>query len=343
VDKSFTERLWDAWCIVSIVGIWPRFIEPKLICTTHHTLPIPTLPKELDPFQLVQISDLHDSRYLSPQFLRRVASEIMAIKPDCIVFTGDLLSFATCTHKEYVVEFLSSLTAPFGCFAVLGNHDYTQYVSYGDDGASCVINDHTPVILRGLRRLVTRTKDTSLKKSHIDVPLEGNKDAISLLQKSGFCLLHNATMQIGKGLSYINITGLGDLMAGQCLPHKAFTYVDPRFPTVVLSHNPDSYPFLAPYPGDLFLFGHTHGGQVNIPGIWSRITPLKCREFKSGLHAQSGRFLYINRGLGQTFPFRWFAPPEITHFTLVKSGPEIVRPFEPLFQKQQERVATSDV
>ncbi|HXF28755.1 MAG TPA: hypothetical protein VN457_02810, partial [Chlamydiales bacterium] len=158
---------------------------------------------------------------------------------------------------------------------------------------------------------------------------------VQLFQQAGIQLLNNNTIQVGRGSARINITGLGDVMALQCKPEEAFRTRDPHIPTIVLSHNPDSYDRLKYFPGELFLFGHTHGGQVNLPYIWKKITPLKNKSLKSGLHIIDNRFLSISRGLGASLPFRWFAPPEITLFTLIRGPYETIKVSQDLFEKAQ--------
>ena len=334
-SPHFSERLWDLWCIASIIGIWPRFIEPHLLITSHHTLPIATLPREFDHLNVVQISDLHDSSYLTTHFLRRITKQVNALNPDLIVFTGDLLSYSEMEHQEALRAFLSSLSAPLGCFAIFGNHDYKEYVSLGEDGSYRIMQEHVPPLLKGFHRLFSSKKPEQGREVEEPIPIQDSLK--NLFESSGFRVLHNETVQVGSGTARLNITGLGDIMAKQCLPFEAFARVDRKFPTIVLSHNPDSYPFLAPYPGDLFLFGHTHGGQVNLPYIWEKITPLKNKKLKSGLVAMNERFLYINRGLGASFPFRWFAPPEIAQFTLVRSGPIRSSYYFPLLVEEQPK------
>lgn len=332
-SPRFVEHLWDAWCIASLIGIWPRFIEPSLLFTSHHTLAIHDLPKDFNNLCIVQISDLHDCSYLTQSFLLRISERVMRLKPDIIVFTGDLLSYSEITHKELLQNFLSSLSAPLGCFAIFGNHDYREYVSLDDNGLCRLIKDHTPPLLRGFSRLFSSKQPTS--DPEVSYPIEENKELRALYEKSGFEVLHNESRILKKGTGRLNITGLGDIMAMQCLPYLAFSNIDPRYPTIVLSHNPDSYSLLESYPGDLFLFGHTHGGQINLPYIWKKITPIKNKQLKSGLVDLKNRFLYINRGLGSTFPFRWFAPPEITKITLIRSGPQKNTFFMPFLVRQK--------
>lgn len=317
-----------------MIGIWPRFIEPKLLCTSHHTLGIPTLPQEFHGLKILQISDLHFSSYCSENFIQRISRQIQKLAPDIICFTGDLLSYAELVNTDCLLNFLSSLRAPLGCFAIYGNHDYSDYVSYGTDGSYTKIRDHVPALLRGFARLFSPKLLTPSVILH--EPVAPSQALQELFESAGFTVLHNKTIQIGNRRQKLNITGLGDLIAGHCDPNTAFLHHDPEFPTIVLSHNPDSYPYLAHYPGDLILCGHTHGGQVNLPYIWEKVTPLKHLEFKSGLVVRDGRYIYINRGLGSTFPFRWFAPPEITLFKLHRNPVETARVQADLFSTCQD-------
>jgi uncharacterized protein len=339
-STKFFERLWDLWCIASVVGIWPRFIEPSLIFTSHETIPIPTLPKELSGLTIVQISDLHDCNYMTKRYLKRISQHIKMINPDLIVFTGDLLSFAKMENRDLLKNFLLSLSAPLGVFAIYGNHDYEKYVSLGNDGSYRIVYDQIPPLFRGFARLFS-FKESLEEGPKVTEPLNEKKELKELYQETGVQVLHNQTVQVGKGSYAINLVGLGDIMTANLNPSLAFANLNPRLPTVVLSHNPDSYPYFEYYPSDLILFGHTHGGQVNLPYIWKKITPLRDKRFKSGLIEMDNRFLYINRGLGSTFPFRWFAPPEISKFTLIRSGHVKSHIFDHLFSEERIQEAAA--
>lgn len=319
-SNAFIERLWDLWCIASVVGIWPRFIEPKLILTSRTTIPIGQLPRELEGLKVVQISDLHFTDDISGSFLSRVTKRIATLEPDVILFTGDILSYSTLPDKSRLSTFLKTLTAPMGTYAIYGNHDYSEYVSLGKDGRFRKIRSQVPAIMRGFQRLFS-VNDKTEEGAIVRAGIEEHTDLKELFTNAGITVLHNKTIQIGKANALINITGLGDYIAGQCKPIEAFANYDMRYSGIVLSHNPDSYETLAHYPGDLILSGHTHGGQVNLPYIWKKVTPLKNKAFKSGLFHIDHRHLYVNRGLGATFPFRWFAPPEVALFTLTRQGP----------------------
>ena len=87
-------------------------------------------------------------------------------------------------------------------------------------------------------------------------------------------------------------------------------------PTVLLSHNPDLLP-MVPTDVDLTLCGHTHGGQVRLPGIGPVVTSSTYgRRFAAGM-VRGPALGYVSRGLGVGYlPIRWDCPPEVTVVTL---------------------------
>ena len=105
-------------------------------------------------------------------------------------------------------------------------------------------------------------------------------------------------------------------MLGRCLPEQAFSSFDKKAPGIVMAHNPDCVPALESYPGDVILCGHTHGGQINIPGIRQKFIMIENQQFTRGLHQAGEKWVYTNRGLGAVMEFRWGSPPEILNLTL---------------------------
>ena len=89
---------------------------------------------------------------------------------------------------------------------------------------------------------------------------------------------------------------------------------------ILLQHNPDIvlHPNAFGRPPALILSGHTHGGQVNIPGVGPPIVPTALgSRYAAGLFDFGGVKLYVNRGLGAiTPPIRFNCPPEVAVITL---------------------------
>lgn len=93
-------------------------------------------------------------------------------------------------------------------------------------------------------------------------------------------------------------------------------------PTIVLYHNPDGDIILQEKTEgvDLYICGHTHGGQIALPFYGALITQsVQGKKYESGLHKLGNTWIYVNRGIGMEghFPrLRFFSPPELTVFEL---------------------------
>jgi uncharacterized protein len=316
--KQGVEWAWDVWCIASGIGIWPRYIEPRLLEITRLTRPIPNLPSELQGLTILQFSDLHWNAQFSSLLQKKLIRKINLLQPDLILFTGDFLCCSKLEDPDGLKLILESLKAKIGCFAVLGNHDYAHFVSVNSKGDYDVDESSTHSnIGKGFKRLF---KKTTLTKCVTDQAKKVgfNTDLMKLLQQTPFQLLNNVSKLVAYKGSWINICGLEEYTLGKFNPDIAFKDYNICYPGIVLSHNPDILPILKHYPGDIILAGHTHGGQVNLPGLWKRFTLMEHLQFKQGLKELGKKWAYINRGISSVMKFRWFAAPELTMITLQK-------------------------
>lgn len=310
--------LWDAWCVASVVGIWPRFIEPHLIRTTKVRLQINKLPPQLNGLKIVQFSDLHLSSNVPECYTEKLLRKIDAAKPDIVLFTGDFICYSHLDDRERLRSFLNKIHAPYGCYAVFGNHDYAQSVAINPKGEYDVMDDKHSMISKGVNRLfssITLAKKTTERA----LAIPHHNELISVLAETHFQLLDNRTQVVSIKGEKLNLCGLGEFTLGRCDPEQAFKDYDEQYPGVILAHNPDSIPMLRNYPGEVILCGHTHGGQVNLPWMWKKFTLLENMQYKAGLKKVDGKWAYINRGIGGVMKFRWFATPEILQLTLETS------------------------
>lgn len=310
-----SDRLWDLWCIATLIGIWPRFIETRLLATTRLALPVSGLPKGLDGIKVVQFSDLHLHSSVSQYFLDKLVYKINRLNPDILVFTGDFLCNTKMDDETRLVETLNRLKAAYGCFAIMGNHDYEQTVSISSEGTYDINHSRSSMIKLGFKRLFSPQFPTGkVSKRAERVPVK--PELLKALEKTPFKVLDNRTETLQINHEQLNVTGLGEYMLGRCWPEKAFENFHQGAPGIVLTHNPDSIPLLETYPGDLILSGHTHGAQVNLPFLWNHFTLMEQPQYKRGLFSLGKKWLYVNRGTGSVMPFRLFSTPEITEFTL---------------------------
>ncbi len=318
-SRNLIPLLWDAWCVISVAGIWPRFIEPQLLRVTTLPLSIPSLHPDLEGLRIVQISDLHHNDKTSERFLMKLQIRIMKLRPDIILFTGDFLCFSQCVNMPLLKHFLCSLSAPHGCYAVFGNHDYEKWVSVNDAGDyDCAHNNQHAIVkgfklLFGKKRLTGHTTERALNLGY-------NTTLLSLLNGTSITVLKNETAVIPIKDSFLNVCGLGEYTLGKCKPESAFQNYNSEYPGIVCAHNPDSFPILSSFPGDIILAGHTHAGQVNLPFFKGKFISLENPEFSKGLIKRGGKKMYVNRGIGSPMTFRWCALPEILLITLEKDG-----------------------
>lgn len=101
-------------------GTWRAFHPPDV-----RDIPVrlPGLPKALEGFTLVQLTDIHIGGVLQRRFVDELVSRTNALKPDLIAITGDLVDGSVDGLGSFVAGF-GALRARHGAFFVTGNHDY---------------------------------------------------------------------------------------------------------------------------------------------------------------------------------------------------------------------------
>lgn len=141
------------------------------------------------------------------------------------------------------------------------------------------------------------------------------------LKKSGQDVRHQA-VSISRGNERIWIGGAGDFVEDELGIDEAFRNVPPDECKILLAHNPDSADTEFETGVDLMIAGHTHGGQVVIPGVGAPVLPVKNPNYSSGFIRSKKTNLYISRGVGWAIlPVRFNCFPEISVLKLVKETP----------------------
>ncbi|MAR68695.1 MAG: hypothetical protein CL833_15715, partial [Crocinitomicaceae bacterium] len=99
----------------------------------QHKLVFGSLPESFKGLRIAQISDVHIGSFDDPLAVRSGLLKLMSYQPDLILFTGDLVNNLAIEADEYVELFKEVLHAPLGKYAVLGNHDYGEYVQWPNE------------------------------------------------------------------------------------------------------------------------------------------------------------------------------------------------------------------
>lgn len=124
-----TAALYSSQATAALLGLPVLFLAlgNLIIRTGPRTKKVELAFKNIHPdlhgLRIAHITDLHISPSLSPNFVKRLVEQVQRMKPDLVVFTGDILDSFASKHKE---EFrtLHALKAPLGVCFVPGNHEY---------------------------------------------------------------------------------------------------------------------------------------------------------------------------------------------------------------------------
>lgn len=253
------------------------------------------LPDAFDGFTITQISDVHSGSFDNPEKIQYAIDLINEQQSDMILFTGDIVNTHATEMHPWIETFNRMHTPAFGKYAVLGNHDYGEYIEW-----------------------------KSLKEKEEN--FEGIKD---VYRQIGFNLMLNENRYIQKGNDKIALVGVenwgykfkkaGDLK-------KASEGLAPDDFKILMSHDPSHWDMeVKDYhlPYHLTLSGHTHGFQfgIEIPGVVKWSPAQYFYKQWAGLYEHLGRYVYVNRGFGyHAYPGRVGIRPEITVIELKKRG-----------------------
>jgi uncharacterized protein len=257
--------------------VYPMSIATRRFEVTRRTIAIRDLPPSLSGLRIVQLSDIHHGPWIPLSHVRHIVNTTNALSPDLILLTGDYVhrSPAYCVP---VVGALAYLRATIGIVGVLGNHDWWE------DG---------PLLQREFLRAGIPLIDNTRKVLTLDRRIVDDA-------REGLCL-----------------AGVGDLYTDRQDYEGALGDLPGAMPRLLLSHNPDVVEardlLQGEYRVDLMLSGHTHGGQVYIPGLGTPIVPSQFgQKYASGLVQGPACPVFISRGLGHTvLPMRVRVAPEL--------------------------------
>lgn len=282
---------------VGITAGWALAIEPRWFALRHVTVPA-LRPTAAGPLRVLHLSDPHLA--LGQEHRHRFLARCLATRPDLVVCTGDLLSDPEAVGAA--VTTLADPGAPAVC--VLGSND-----RYG------------PVRKNPLRYLADpahRVFGERLDTARL----------VAGLEAGGWQVLENDTTVVTTPAGPVAVGGLGD-------PHielddpAAMAWREDGEPTALrlgLVHAPyrRALDALADAGADLVLTGHTHGGQVRVPGVGALTTNSDLpRSQARGLSrlrpGDAGPWLHVSAGLGaaRTSPPRFACRPEASVIDVV--------------------------
>jgi len=251
----------------------------------------PNLPAAFRGLKVVQLSDIHSGSLADKNAVLKGVEKVLSLKPDLILFTGDLVNDRAVEMEEYKAVF-SKLQAPMGVYSILGNHDYGDYHQWESLAAK----------KQNLQRLKEIQAEMGWKLLlNENVILDRNGEKIALIGVENW----------SSKARFPKYGRLAEAYAGtETIPFK-----------ILMSHDPSHWDaeVRSKYEDiDLMLAGHTHGMQFGVELPWMKWSPVQyVYERWAGLYQEGRQKLYVNRGFGFIgYPGRVGILPEITFIEL---------------------------
>ena len=258
-------------------------LTPRVV---EHVYRRPDLPEQLKNLRIVYLSDIHQGRRFSQQRVEALAEQVNQLSADVIILGGD----------------------------------------YGDDPEGAVAFFETMPLLNARNGVFAVMGDTDRS----DEP--GSLDGLLLaMQHKNVTALVNQVATVKLGSTYLYIAGADDYRAGFPDVEKVASQLNADDFVIFAGHSPNLLPAMldardregSAHWYDLALFGHTHGGQMNLFGY----TPFRLLRTEMGSRYRSGWLeenrsaILISNGVGTEFvPLRLFAQPQIHLITLKKGS-----------------------
>ncbi|MCC6801387.1 MAG: metallophosphoesterase [Anaerolineae bacterium] len=266
-----------ALALITALAYYATWIEPFRLTLTRQRLTAPAW--QGDPLRLLHISDLHVERTTERE--RRLNALIESLQPDVIVFSGDFVSLSY-THdaqaKADIRSILSEWRAPLGVFCVPGTP---------------VVEPITRVLefVEGLDNL------TLLANRWVTVDAPGGDAPSGALHILGLVTTHDLKTDRAALAGMMRTAPDGGVK-------------------LLLVHAPDIAPEAADAGIDLYLCGHTHGGQIRLPLVGALASSSQLgKRFIMGRYPVKHMTLYTSRGIGMEGlgapRARLLCPPEL--------------------------------
>lgn len=258
------------------------FIEAATLSVEEHTLYVTGLPANLKNIKIVFASDIHKCWWFGQRRVEDLFTRLNNLSADIIILGGDYA-----VDSESAIEFFDSapsLHARLGVFGIPGNHDRTP------------------------------------PESNFQLLTDAMKDA-------GITPLINAVSRVKVGQNYIYIAGVDDNNNGFPDVNSVASQVYRDDFVIFAAHSPevlmdaqkakdangDGHWF------DLALFGHTHGGQINLFGYrpFRNVSQELSARYLSGWLEENRAGVLVSNGVGTSVaPMRLFAQPQVHLITL---------------------------
>ena len=258
-------------------------VEPMRPIVVRKEIYLKRWPARMDGFNIALLSDFHYDPIFSIHPIQSAVEMVNQARPDLVLLTGDFV------------------TSPF----------------FGDRSRGLANAEPCAQLLQKLQAV------------HGLWAVMGNHDAAAgaaqvtaALQGAGVTVLSNAAAPIEHNGGRFWLAGVADVLQSSADLHSALQPIPCDEAVILMAHEPDYADYVARYPVDFQLSGHSHGGQIRLPLLPPLYLPPLGRKYINGMYSIRELSLYTNVGLGTiNLPVRLNCPPEVTLITVRRGQP----------------------
>lgn len=273
----------------TITFLYSRFVGIKGLKVNEYKITNSKIPNNFHGLKLIHLTDIHYKRTLTEKKLNAIIDKINIIKPDIVVITGDLID-RDCELTKEDMKILSSILNKINVsikkYAIRGNHDFSheEWEKIITEGGFVNLDDDYDLIYNnGIEPILIGGMSSNL---HGDKSIgEKLKPADNFLQQ---------------------VT----------LPNNDLFVEEPNY-KILIMHEPDYIDDFKYNKYDLILAGHSHNGQVKLPGIGALVLPPGAKKYYKHYYKLKNTDLYVSSGIGtSTLDVRLFNKPSFNLYRL---------------------------
>ncbi len=241
-----------------------------------------SLPSELSGFKIAFISDVQADRYTDEKRLSKYVNKINEASPDLVLIAGDVIT-STPDFIETAAKYLGKIKSKYGTYSCVGDHDNWAY-----------------------------------RKDYV----RSLREVEAALSKYNVSMVDNQIIYLGVdssriGITFITNTYVSDISETTLRNITLSNMADFK---IFLTHQPQQFLINSAIKNqyDLFLAGHTHGGQITLLFPFIQLTPtLVETKYVKGDFYFNNMLAVVCGGLGMSLaPVRYNSTPEIVIVTL---------------------------
>lgn len=263
------------FALIAAIIIYAHYIEARHIYTDIIEIENDRLAAVLKDKTVLHLTDIHisdDKNHLLPDIL----DKINELNPDLIFLTGDYVDwFSGNPAYDRAENFLASLSATYGVYAVMGDADYTLSRRH------CLFC-HT----EGAAKPPTKHNVRFLRDSSVVIQIEGKQ---------------------------LRIHGINTRPNIHRYDKERLAVSLDSLPAIVLSHTSLPFSDINNKQNLLMLSGDTHGGQVWLPiSVWKLVKRKPDPAHMYGHFREKNKHLFVSNGIGTShLDIRFGVPPQI--------------------------------